>query len=572
MTKLQFRVLYREFLFRMVDLELLSASAQGDISKLLGQFAGLLIFLSALLALSAILLDTHTPPEKLLIELRSMEHFLISTTMLVVGLFAVLGWDSMFPDRRDVLVLVPLPIRGRTLLVAKVAAVAASLSLTVAALHVVAGFTWPLILAPAHGGALGVVRSIAGYWITMLSAGAFIFCCVLGVQGLGALLPRRIFLRLSAFLQMAAFCLSVSVYFLEPSLTTPEELAAAQNQRLLAWLPSYWFLGLFQLLNGSMQPAFAPLARRALIGLAIAGCGAAVAYALSYFRVLRRIVEEPDIVPGARRLHWPPRFGNSLATTVVLFSIRTLLRSRRHRVMLAFYLGIGFAIVILFMKTPRAQQQLLTANVPLLFSSAVMMSCCVIGTRVVFAMPLDLRANWIFRMTEIRGPHEYLAAIRRPLFVLAVVPVWAASATLFLAIWPWRLAWSHLAVLGLWGIILSYACLFSFQKIPFTCSYLPGKMYINIVFLGAMAFLLLLLKAVEFERIALENLADYVQLLVILVIATVCARWLIVAQATSEEAVVEFEEVQQPEVFVLGLYRDGVMPIGPGPAPPNRHG
>jgi hypothetical protein len=45
MTKLQFRVLYREFLFRMVDPEVLSAHAQGDAGKLLGQFA-LLIFLS----------------------------------------------------------------------------------------------------------------------------------------------------------------------------------------------------------------------------------------------------------------------------------------------------------------------------------------------------------------------------------------------------------------------------------------------------------------------------------------------------------------------------------------------
>ena len=42
MMKLQFRVLYREFLFRMVDLELLSA--QGDMVKLLGQFAGVLFF------------------------------------------------------------------------------------------------------------------------------------------------------------------------------------------------------------------------------------------------------------------------------------------------------------------------------------------------------------------------------------------------------------------------------------------------------------------------------------------------------------------------------------------------
>ena len=30
---------------------------------------------------------------------------MIATTMLVVGLFAILSWDSTFPDRRDVMVL-----------------------------------------------------------------------------------------------------------------------------------------------------------------------------------------------------------------------------------------------------------------------------------------------------------------------------------------------------------------------------------------------------------------------------------------------------------------------------------
>jgi hypothetical protein len=40
MTDTHFRVLYREFLFRIVDLELISA--RGDTSKLLGQLAALL--------------------------------------------------------------------------------------------------------------------------------------------------------------------------------------------------------------------------------------------------------------------------------------------------------------------------------------------------------------------------------------------------------------------------------------------------------------------------------------------------------------------------------------------------
>src|SRR5882672_11821140 len=146
MTKLQFRVLYREFLFRMVDLELLSASAQGDVSKLLGQFAALLVLFSLLISLVGIGIDSRMPPQALLMVTWNMEHFLIATTMLVVGLFAVLSWDTTFPDRRDVLVLAPLPVLARTLCLAKVAAVATAMSLTVVLLHGPAGFAWPLAL------------------------------------------------------------------------------------------------------------------------------------------------------------------------------------------------------------------------------------------------------------------------------------------------------------------------------------------------------------------------------------------------------------------------------------------
>jgi hypothetical protein len=56
-------------------------------------------------------------------------------------------------------------------------------------------------------------------------------------------------------------------YFLEPSLETIGALSSQENQRLLGWLPSYWFFGLFQKLNGSMEMAFAPLATHAWIGL-----------------------------------------------------------------------------------------------------------------------------------------------------------------------------------------------------------------------------------------------------------------------------------------------------------------
>ncbi|HMC59705.1 MAG TPA: serine hydrolase, partial [Candidatus Solibacter sp.] len=148
MTKLQFRVLYREFLFRMVDLEVLSAHALGDVNKLLGQFAALLVFISLGLSITAFgFAGSRMAPVARLAYTLVCEHFLIATTMLVVGLFAVLSWDSTFPNRRDVLVLAPLPVRARTMFLAKVAAVATALTLTIALLHGASGFIWPMAFA-----------------------------------------------------------------------------------------------------------------------------------------------------------------------------------------------------------------------------------------------------------------------------------------------------------------------------------------------------------------------------------------------------------------------------------------
>ena len=119
-----FRVLYRLFLFRLTDVEFLSAHAKGDSSKLLGQFASLLIFLSVLFSIAAFgVPGKNVHPQVRLTFEWSSEHFLIATTMLVVGLFAVLNWESVLPDRRDILLVGALPVTTRTFFLAKVGAV-----------------------------------------------------------------------------------------------------------------------------------------------------------------------------------------------------------------------------------------------------------------------------------------------------------------------------------------------------------------------------------------------------------------------------------------------------------------
>ena len=56
-----------------------------------------------------------------------------------------------------------------------------------------------------------------------------------------------------------------------------------------------------------------------------------------------------------------------------------------------------------------------------------------------FAMPLDLRANWIFRITPVRGGANCLAARRRALLTIGVLPIWIGLAALLFSIchaWP----------------------------------------------------------------------------------------------------------------------------------------
>jgi hypothetical protein len=552
MRRWQFRVLYHVFLLRVVDLELLSADA--DPTRLLGQFATIFSSVSLLFALPGILFAAVG--ERLTsTEAWTTEHFFVATTLTVVGVITVLNWDSVFPDRRDVLVLGPLPVRASTLFLAKISALFAAPGLAIVGLNIFAGFVWPLFFASGRGGALGLLRVWPAYWITVSAAGGFIVCSVLAVQGIAVnLLPRQHFLRLSAFLQAGFFCLLLSLYFLEPHLESPAALTAPGNQHLLAWLPSYWFLGLFQQLNGSMHPAFLPLARRAWIALGTSVFGSGVALLFSYFRMMPKIVEQPDILPGVRGISWSPNAGDSLKSAITLFVVRTLLRSRQHRMVLSFFLGIGLAIVVGYVTVFGGRGSATTGiSIAFMIASILIMVFVVLGLRVVAAIPLSLRANWIIRATQVRPSSEYRRAVRFSWLATGVLPVWLLVAGLFVAIFPWRPVLGHLVVLLLLGTLLVELCLYTFKKVPFTCSYLPGKANIHIAFwVGLMLLFQLVSTGARLESRMLNHPFNYALVILLLAITLAGFRRLTEARARRGGEVV-FEEEYPVDIVSLNL-------------------
>lgn len=412
------------------------------------------------------------------------------------------------------------------------------------------------VSVPTPTGVFGLFRSFAAYWLTMLLAGAFAAGSILMLQGAtGLLLPRRLFLRFSGLLQSAAVCLIIAGYFLEPGFAGLQESFVPSMGRVIQRLPSHWFLALYQQLNGSMHPALQSLATRAWIGLGVVFCCTPLIYALSYRRLLRAIVEEPDLSPP------PPRWRWSFRNPITEFTLQTLLRSRQHRLILSFYLGIGLAFTSLVLKAANpaaiASGYSRRSEAMLLWgASFVVMSLAILGTRVAFGMPFDLRANWIFRIAGGRSAFDNLAAVRRAIYGIAVVPVWLLTAAVCLTLWPSRENAGHLAVLALFSVVLTDACLFRFRKIPFTCSWLPGKSKVNIAFAVALGLLVAGRQAAEFERTSLQTSWGMFGLLAILALAAICLRRTVVTSARRMPAGLEFEEDSAPQLITLQLHQE----------------
>ena len=113
------------------------ARPRGDIQKLLAQFArpaGGASASSGVLHGSALSSTLRPARREKLAVLRpgAIEEFLIATTMAIAGLFAVLAWNAVLPDRRDCLVLGPAAGAAAHHFLAKVAALATALGVSAA--------------------------------------------------------------------------------------------------------------------------------------------------------------------------------------------------------------------------------------------------------------------------------------------------------------------------------------------------------------------------------------------------------------------------------------------------------
>ncbi|HLW75417.1 MAG TPA: hypothetical protein VKS01_00510, partial [Bryobacteraceae bacterium] len=477
----QFQSLVRHFFGRFFDNEFVAQNSEmyATVTKILALLAAPGIVLPCLRMTTYLKLD-GLPWAAWQPTLWFDRSFFICFSMLVMGGVTVLEWDALFPDRRDYVSLIPLPIRSRTMFLAKVAALFVFLLAFTVAVNFVSVVLFPLV--SYRGDSLHLLWAIAAQAITIFCANAFVFLLLIALEGvLLNVLSVAWFRRASVYVQCGMVFALLSLFFLFPNIGDRIwELRTAHPATLFAF-PPMWFLGLNEWMLRTPDATMLRLAAWARWGLlTVAGMGG-ISYAIAYRRHVRKTLESLEGGEGARtRMHdWVGRVAdrivrNPVERASVAFIGKTIARSAKHRIFLPVYIGAGFALVAQGIAASGGKQAWLSAPLVLSFFSLS-------GLRYIYTVPVELPANWLFRVTENHERRRALDGARRAMQWFGIAPLFVALAPFYFAMWtPWVAA-AHWLFSVTISMLLVEAMLIEFWKIPFTCSYPPGKANVTVL-------------------------------------------------------------------------------------------
>jgi len=426
------------------------------------------------------------------------ETALLTLLLCVTGLIALLQWQSLFPSGRDYLALASLPVRSRQIFVARFISLLLFSGLLIGAMNVL-----PSLIAPVEfGGAWQLDSSYAMQAGAQALASAlacfFVFFAILALQGmLLNVLPATLFARVSVYVQggLAGLFLLGGFYSWSIKEWAPETVARLPE--FGAWLPPVWFAGLHQMLTGEGDAFFTAMASRAQFASEIALALSIITYLICYRRYRKLLLETPVRLAASRVWRWGliRLFARTPRREAIMdFLAKTLARSRTHRLMWLVYLGAAAAVVLnsslidgaLFLRSHSWNKafQFLVIFWPLA-CSVVMLN----GFRHVLSIPAELRANWIFQLTESQGRAEWMSAVERFVMAYAIAPIYLVLFPVAAYVWGFPVALRLTALQLLISLSIFELQFYSWQKLPFTCSHIPAGRPLVVVVGSYMAVL-----------------------------------------------------------------------------------
>lgn len=571
--KAQYPNLTKHFLWRFFDGEAI-ASFHTDMHLLFVQIIGILVVPGLFKTFSSIYKYSQLawcPVVHRDQAVLSDMHFFLCLSMILTGLVTVLEWDMLFPDRKDFHNLIPLPIRPKIIFMAKVTALLLFIVLCNAAINGLPVLLFPgivLTTSTAQGSAGMSIEAFEGIKYTACQAASlflsslFVFTSLIAVRAaLFANLTPKLARTASRCVQLFLICTLFCALLTFP-LIRPEDLIREGNG-IVHLLPHFWFLGLFEFLIGRETRIVTSLAETAGIAVAVSCFISIIGYAIGYRASMYKGFQPESTADYSGS--GISKIGTSILDRVLLkesverayfhFIVQTLLRRKEHMLYWGSFVAAGVATIYLSLYAMRSdllpdllEHLNVIMSFPLIVSFFIL-----VGLRFVFSVPADLDANWIFLTTDKRRLERANRGMYKFMLLAAHVPLLIIFPPFYLMIWDPLLVFLHIVYVSVLSLVLLELLLVRFAKLPFTCSYLPGKanikLYGGLYVLGAIVY--------SYGMTALERwmLADVKRYAVIIIMFGVIIYKLnrIRNSFLKNESAIRFEEKPADSLNILAL-------------------
>jgi hypothetical protein len=499
-------LLTTHFLRQFLENDLISPEAdRSQLVAMVGATVVSLTLFASVMMSSTYIMGLVTPGQAAVLSLND-KFFYLALSMIVAALVATSQWDALAINPRDAAILEPLPVRTGTIQLAKLTAVAILGAAVAIGVNAFPSIVFPglLVFSFRQMSVVAMLGLMTTHAMVSVTAAAFGYLTVIAVrETLAAVLGPRGFTRVSPWAQGALIMLLGGSLLLLPPAS--DRIVQRGFEGWRAWSPPMWFLGAYEMTAGSviadlprgaMTPRLAAsdriastmyrerrgdfpvMARRA--GWAL-GVTLLVAVAAYLWNAMRR----PALasLPPATRRRRAPRSVGRLAHAVALreaaaragfyFTLAAVWRSHAHRLTLACAAAAGLAMAVVALSNanvaPGGTSTALLAVQPLVYGALL------VGFRHLIRVPAELRANWGVQLAWRGRDRAFLAGVKCAAVVALVVPVLVLLLPLFVFVLGPRLALMH-AALGLAGaIVLVEALLVTYDKVPFTCTYVPSE-------------------------------------------------------------------------------------------------
>lgn len=486
----------------------------------------------------------------------------IALPMLAVAVVTLLVSHSLFPGDTDFRVLLPLPISRRVIFFSKLLALVLFASLFIVAAHAA---TTPLVvtMSLSRWSEQGLVRRIVAYALASVAASMFAVLAVAATNGLLLMcVPRSRVQAVSIALRSAMLCGLVLSLPLAARLPTIGPLVA-NGSRLLYLAPPVWFLGVERLLLGAATPYFTRLAQVAAAAFVAALATTVASYTFLYRR-FDRVVLRPAHAPDRsrrRRAKFLLRLDERRPAFAAIshFTRATLARSPLHQGVLVAIAACGGGLVINSLlgaaatRPPRSPNEALIGAA--MWAPFALVFAMNLAARAALVLPIEPRANWVFRTTEeddARGG-QLSAVVHAVVWLGVVLPLLALFPIEWIVLGPRAIQCTSIAFFC--GLVLVELHMGEWRRIPFTCSYMPGKQFIgHTAIIGFAAFVTFTTVGYGLVRYSVEHPTGWLVVMGLLA-ATVLHRrrrrlWM------WRQAALVFEDVLPNEVEPLRLSSD----------------